>query len=491
MAGFDKHRKRRVIYNDDGDQQYDVEVYDYNVKDDQSFIDARTTATFDTHVDTYAWCVGTGCHEPWGRRSEILPSVGSCERAADLIVEACHARGIEVWGALRMNDLHDSFRAERLEDANDPIKAEHPEYLIAPESNRDLPPQLRERALWTAFNFAQPGVREHRLAFIERDAAIHDYDGYELDFTRFIWNFPLGEERQNAGYMTDLVRRVRGCLNDIGERRGRPYTFVAHVMDSPSLSLELGQDVEAWLDEGLVDVLVVGMGYLPYCMRLNEWLGLGRRHGVPVYPSVNTNIYSRWAREVHDNQDVWREAIRGSSAYYWSQDADGVYIFNSFCAPAAAAGGLPSSWQHALLKEIGEPAELAGKDKFYAIQPTAQSGFCHHGSAAAPLPIALDSVERKLPLKVGPDADDPGAHFRISVWTTGGSDETCVWLRLNHRLLAEPARDGPWLHLDVPGGVLRTGGNELNIWCNQAAQQTDRPMIVHCIFVSAKYGAES
>ena len=44
----------------------------------------------------------------------------------------------------------------------------------------------------------------------------------------------------------------------------------------------------------------------------------------------------------------------------------------------------------------GLPSLLGGLDKLYAIQPTADSGFCQQGSEAAPLPIVLDQVERAL-----------------------------------------------------------------------------------------------
>ena len=65
---FDKHRQRRVIYNDDADQRYAQfsASYGYDITDAQSFVNARTTPTFNTHVDTYVWCVGNGADPPWG-----------------------------------------------------------------------------------------------------------------------------------------------------------------------------------------------------------------------------------------------------------------------------------------------------------------------------------------------------------------------------------------------------------------------------------------
>ncbi len=488
---FEKSRKRRVIYNDDGDQQFQeaVDPYGYTITDEQSFVDARTTPVFDTHVDTYVWCLGNGCYPPWGGSHTILPCLGSSNHATDLIVDACHSRGLEVWGSLRMNDIHDSFRATSLDKTYDPLKGKHPEYLISPEDNRRLPPTLVERYLWTAFNFARPEVRRHRLNFIKRSASAHDFDGYELDFTRFVWNFMLGDERAHANEMTELIREARACLNTIGRGRKRPYTFAVHVMDSVETSLELGLDVVTWLAEELVDVLVVGMGYVPYVLRLDQWLELGERYGVQVYPSVNTNTYTSWWKERFERPSAWHDAIRASSAYFWQEGADGLYLFNLFCQEDKRVGPMPRRVVYAPLGEIGDPGSLVGRNKLYSIQPANQSGFCSHGSEATPLPIALDRVEHKLPLKVGPDADDPNARFTLTIWSTscGGWGNTRIWLRLNHTLLSEPVRNGGLLQVDVPPGVLRKGHNELSIWCNTDVTQAEHPIIVHQVFMSALY----
>jgi hypothetical protein len=44
---FDPKRRRRLIYNDDADQQYSGSRY--NLTDEQSFVDARTAPAFDSH----------------------------------------------------------------------------------------------------------------------------------------------------------------------------------------------------------------------------------------------------------------------------------------------------------------------------------------------------------------------------------------------------------------------------------------------------------
>ena len=486
---FDKHRKRRVIYNDDGDQVLcGYDGYPYQVVDAQSFLDTRTTPTFGTHVDTYVLCVGNGADPPYGAMlgGKVWPCLGTADRGTQLIIEACHEKGMEVWGSLRINDIHDSFMADRLEETAEPIKAEHPEYLIAPEADRQLPGEITERYLWTALNFALPEVRDYRLKFIEKNASAHDFDGYELDFTRFIWDFPLGEERKHAHLMTDFVRKVRELLDTIGKQRGRPYTLVVHVPDSPQAALDLGLDVEAWLEEELVDVLVVGMGYVVYDMKLDQWREMGACYGLPVYPSLNINTFGKTWTDLL-GRHVYQEAARAISAYWWQEGIEGFYLFNLFCLEDKNVAALPREYIYAHLQEVGDPAAMERKDKLYAIQTTSDRGFCQQGSAATPLPIALDTVEYELPLFIGPDADDPQAKMTVRALTSGGDADTKVWFRLNHTLL-EPRKEGDWYSAEVPKGIMRSGYNKLAIWSNVELTETERPVIVQRVFVPVSYG---
>ena len=480
---FDKHRQRRVIFNDDSDQQYPgYDGYPYDVKDDQSFLDARTTHTFDTHVDTYVWCVGNGCEPPWAGQSKVWPALGTNARATDLIVQACHDKGIEVWGSLRMNDIHDASAAS-LADTADPLKAKHPEYLIASAADRKLPSEVIEKRLWTAFNYARPEVRRYRLDYVQKTAARHNFDGFELDFTRMPWCFPLGEGRTHANEMTQLIRQIRTALNRIAERRRRPYTLVVHVFDSPQVSLDLGLDTAAWLKQELVDVLVVGTGYTPYNARVDEWLALARPFGVPVYPSVNTNTFIDWSREW--GRTLYHEAVAASSAYYGQTGVDGCYLFNLFCLEDKSLGGLPASYVYAPLKVVGDPKVLAEKDKLYCIQPSV--GYYVHALSPAPLPIAIDQEERKLPLQIGPDGDHPKAHFHLRARLSRQADDLRIWMRLNQKLLPEVTRNDHWCEADLPRALLRAGENELSIWSNVPLSQTDRPIILHQVYVMATY----
>ena len=257
-------------------------------------------------------------------------------------------------------------------------------------------------------------------------------------------------------------------------------------MDSLETSLLLGQDVRAWLSEGLIDILTLGMGYLPYVLKLDQWRSLGDEYGVPVYPSVSTNTFNRWYKERMNRVSAWHEAIRAAAAWWWQEGADGIYLFNLFCQEDTRVGPMEKDLVFAPLKEVGAPAALTGKNKLYGISPSSMGGFCHHGSEATPLPVPLDKQERKLPLYIGPDADNPRARFRVRFWTSGGLPDTKVWMRLNHKLLEPVAEDGHFT-VDVPAGVMRAGYNEVALWCNVDLAETQTPMIVQDLLTGAEY----
>ena len=209
-------------------------------------------------------------------------------------------------------------------------------------------------------------------------------------------------------------------------------------------------------------------------------------YGVPVYPSINTNTFNPWYKGRMKRVSAWHDAIRATAAWWWQGGADGIYIFNLFCQEDSSVGPMEPELVYAPLKEVGDPAALAGKDKLYAISPSSMGGFCHHGSEATPLPIPLENKERKLPLAIGPDADDPAARFRVHFWTTGGGRDVKLRMRLNHTLLDPEAQDDHFA-VDVPAGVMHAGCNELALWCNVDLAETTTPTIVHDVLVEAMY----
>ena len=117
----------------------------------------------------------------------------------------------------------------------------------------------------------------------------YDVDRIFLDFFRHCvlfkaaWGDPLGDRERDA--LTELVTRTRERLRQLGAIRGRPILLAVRVPDSIEYCQAIGIDLERWLADGLVDMIVPG-GYF----RLSRWedsVELGRQYGVPVYPSLD------------------------------------------------------------------------------------------------------------------------------------------------------------------------------------------------------------
>ncbi len=402
--------QRRIIYNDDGDAQY-PNVNPRATEGIRGFLSDRFLPTVGTQVDTYFWCIGNGEEPAWGL--EVPEAIGD---ANQVMVEAAHEAGMEIFASLRMNDIHDAWAAK----LTYPLKVERPDLLIGkqywpdgyPHLLADEKPQARGgypttatlRAFWSAFDYAKQDVRDHRYEYITKIAGEYDFDGFELDYFRHPLFFKLGEEEENLDTMTGFIRRVRQGLNQIGKERGRPYLLAVRVPPSPGQALRSGLDVETWLAQGLIDMLIPNPGYQPYTTNYKDFIDMGHHYGVPVYPCINcSGIVLRST----GTQERSAEKLRSVTSNFWALGGDGVYLFNFFVAWASNVPG-GDEWDkaegHSWLNEIGSPATLQGLDKLYRPDTGATSFYIGYGNAPGPFPIRLVDGTT-IPLAVGDDVE--------------------------------------------------------------------------------------
>jgi hypothetical protein len=355
-----KERRRRIIFNNDGNEP----IRSMTGPNAQELLDARTSALVGTHVDTIFYCTagpfGTfnhltrlgqvfTCKEPPYETNRMDELVAAGLDPLEVMVEFCRKRRIEVFWSLRMNDVHDHgpsgygpvrFRFNKL-------KTEHPEYLLGS-------PEKRSRyGAWSGVNYGRPEVRDLAFRYLEEVCQRYDVDGVELDFFRHPVFFratldgkPVGDDERDQ--MTELLRRVRRMADERGRQRGRPILIAMRVPDSVAYARAIGLDIEQWLTDDLLDLLVVGSYF-----QLNEWeysVALGHRYGVPVYPSLDE---SRVKDEAAARMRSSLPAFRGRADRVWASGADGIYMFNFFDP------------RDPLWKELGDPALLAGLDRDY------------------------------------------------------------------------------------------------------------------------------
>jgi hypothetical protein len=133
-------------------------------------------------------------------------------------------------------------------------------------------------------------LREHLFRYLEESCREYDIDGLALGFFRHPCSFksifngrPCTDEERAA--MSDLVRRIHAMRREAGAKRGRPLLLSARVPDSPGYCRDIGLDVERWLHEGWIDLMVV-TSYFQLSDR-TESVARARKFGVRVYPSLH------------------------------------------------------------------------------------------------------------------------------------------------------------------------------------------------------------
>jgi len=350
-------RKRRIIMNNDGNDCWNPRPGE--PKTPESFLSKRTTPLLGSQVDAIFYCTGVfNSYTHQGQETELrtLADRGITDWAHELIgqgrdslrimVDFGHEHGIEVFWSMRMNDTHDSA---------DPAlhcrwKKDHPDLLMGKSTDR-FPYGGRR---WSAVNYELAPVREKVFRILQDVATRYDVDGLELDFFRHPVYFRpqlTGEPVTQAqcDLMTDLIRRVRQMADAQAEKRGRPMLIAVRVPDSLGFARAIGLDLQRWLEEGLIDI-VVGSGYF----HLEPWenlVALGKRYEVPVYACLSgSRVVSSDKPESRGDIALWRgEAMRA-----WEAGVNGIYTFNRFNPrdPIFRELGSPEKWQ-LLRYEIG------------------------------------------------------------------------------------------------------------------------------------------
>lgn len=374
-------RQRRIIVNDDGEAEPLGKDRPLEAYLAQRFQDA-----VGSQVDSYFICVGSTDRGPaTGKRARLqdtqnrwypaMKAPPEIDRMTRAYLEAAKEAEMEIFASIRMNDIHDAW-APRL---TYPLKMARPDLLLG--ARADHAPDAVMRAFWSGLDYAKEEVRTHFLDFIRTYCRQYDYDGLELDYFRHPLFFKLGEERQHLDTMTGFVRRVRGILGEIGRERGRPYLLAIRVPDTPEMALRTGLDVEQWMQEGLLDLLIVGGGYMPYAGRLQTFVDLAHRYGIPAYPCIN-----------HFREPV---AMRSLASNFRALGADGVYLFNYFGVGSGMEGGrmVPQvsdpAERRKVLSQMGDSASLQGLEKRFLADQGASIFYAGFSNPRGQIPVGL------------------------------------------------------------------------------------------------------
>jgi len=321
-------RKRRIIYNNDGN--------DFNgatpaePKTPENFLSKRTTPLLGSQVDSIFYCTGvTFYYKHQSLESEILKRQTYADElieqgtdCLEVMTRFCRRYNLECFWSMRMNDNHDATRDWLLSQ----WKRNNPELLVGEKG--DEFPYVSDK--WSMVDYTKQQVRDKVYRDLKDVATRYDVDGLEYDFFRHPGFFKpqfFGElvTKEHRDMMTDLLRRVRKMADETGAKRGRPILIACRLPDSIEYCRAIGLDLKKWLEEDLVDI-ITGCGYFKLEPWLN-WAALGAQYDVPAYACfVSRRIMSGGPAEAETDIRYWR----GEALNAWHAGVDGIYTFNEF-----------------------------------------------------------------------------------------------------------------------------------------------------------------
>ena len=254
-------------------------------------------------------------------------------------------------------------------------------------------------------------------------------------------------------------RSILTVRDQTAAERGRPILIAVRVPDSVEYASAIGLDMVRWMKEDLIDILVVG-GYF----HLNPWetsVALGRRYGVPVYPSLSEPRFRGPSQRVRYSI----ECYRGRALDAWNAGVDGIYMFNYF------------NPRSRMWWEVGDPKALETMDQVYPAGTTSVSPvnlWLAGGMEFMNLPVALPEKPVKLV---------PGRTATIEIPVAAEVNKTSkmtptvkarlliddlekakdIEVKLNDQPLVGGDLVGGWLEYAVEPSVVKKGINHLEI----------------------------
>ena len=492
-------RRRRIIFNHDGgDFPYCREATVEEV------LRINMTGLAGSQVDTVFLSTSAAGCDMYSHNTKVAHVYeddagiikGLIDQGTDILqimVEHSHANGMEIFSSFRVNDEHDAWIGGQTSQ----WKRSHPEYVMG---MRDNPPP---HGPWSALDYARPEVRDRFFNSIRDVCERYDVDGLELDFFRqllcfkkHVWGGQLGQEEIDI--MTGYLRRIRSMTDEVGRKRGRPLLIAARVPDCPDYARELALDIEGWLAEDLMDIMVVG-GYF-WLRPWEQSVELGRKYDVPVYPSLDG---SRLGAVDPEAGNIRRsdEAYRAHAANAFRAGVDGIYVFNF---------NYMRDPSHRIWREIGDPQTLRGLDAIYHLNVMG-TGFpntdhyVRDGRKYVQIPTLCPQHPLKLlggqryvaALAVGDDATAadlkhvPKITLNIKVTDLPDSEQLSV--KLNEQAL-DPGpltwrfeKPDDWLEFVIEPQCVKKGANDLALTLTSQSN-TETSCIVHDVFLRLEHG---
>ena len=409
----------------------------------------RMVATYrDTPIDVLLWSIGggqihlyeTSVGEMFGdgwdpsvfndsqlrQYQNIRSMISAGEGPLAALTRIAHEEGIRFFPSVRINNHYDvDYDAPSFSR----IRREHPEWRIG--YGQELTPNSIEWGIRDGLNFAVPQVREYMISLVCELFEDFNTDGVEMDFQRHPGMFNIDSGFSSRHLITDMVTRIRQRMNYENTQHQREIKLAVRVPETIADCERLGIDITKWIDDGLIDILIVGGGFIPFDMRIEEFVEAAQGKSIRVYGCIESLRPASGLK-----------TIAGIASRIWDSGADGVYLFNYF--------GRSIEWKQRVLKQISSPDSLIGVDKRFEIDHADR--VIGSGNIAGSFRHGLPPLQ--LPATLHPGADGPTLDIRVA-------DETSSSRKVTLRLRLERFLNNDSINMRINGAVIRTDSASL------------------------------
>ena len=208
---------------------------------------------------------------------------------------------------------------------------------------------------FTCLDFKHRAVRDERFSIIAETIKKYPVDGFELQMNYFPHYFHPDEVAAGREIMTEWIGKVYRAL----KRSGRNRELAIRIPFSMEGCYEVGMDIEAWLKEGIVDVLIgqsfSGPELLDSTVDFRPLVKAASGTACRVHAALQSHIDSDRLGEASI------ELVRGAASNYWAQGIDGLYLAHWF-------GNWPYGASfYEKLRELPYPQVMAARDKIYYV----------------------------------------------------------------------------------------------------------------------------
>ena len=373
-------------------------------------------------------------------------------------IHRAHELGMQFWPTLRMNDIHKDW-TDRWPSLRTPWELQNVNLVIGKDFPDLYPVRTQQDFTW-ALDYAHQAVRDRKFAIIDEICTNYEVDGFELDFLRSVFFFLKSQERAGMPLMTDLVRRVRSRMDEIGRQRGKQLHLHVRVPPSIAECEQVGLDLRTWIKERLVDSITAqAPGYLDPVADIRGFVEAAK--GTDIGISGGLEYY---VRDYGDSIQTNIAMLRAAAAAYWYQGAESLYLFNYDChGPFPLRGE-----KRQALIEIADPQTLVHKDKHYFVTKDMDRVLPEDGGdKQLPFVLKRPGTEHRCSWIVGDDlaaAKDADAlksvrlRVKFAKYNAATQQVSCVFN--GHTLPDEKIEANAITFVDAPA---RQGVNELTI----------------------------